>query len=88
MGGRRAGPGRSNGVLIRTRTCTPERRNTKGHPLDALLVVRLFGVDRLRLTHERGADAALVVITTTPYDASGPYSLSAACPLITRTAEI
>ena len=67
----------------RTRTCTPERRNTKGHPLDALLVVRLFGVDRLRSTHERGAVAAFVVITTTPYDASGPYRLSAACPLIT-----
>gem|GEM_PF-3018199 len=47
-----------------------------------------FGAGRLRSTHERGAPAAFVVITTTPYDASGPYCLSAACPLITRISEI
>src|SRR3954454_2324936 len=47
-----------------------------------------FFVAELVGSYERGAAAALVVITTTPYEASGPYCLSAARPLITSTAAI
>ena len=61
----------------------PGHRNVKGHPLDALFAIPFLLVRLSRFENQECRMASLVVMTTTPYDASGPYFSRAARPFIT-----